>query len=381
MSIFVTCDKTFFETSYADRKLDGIYQEAARKRIPCHLVFSRAELEEYRDEYESDPSSLVIMEPTEARIEFWLKEYAGLPMHIILFANHEYRLLYGNYSCVMTDVAASTEEAVRFLQSRGCSRIALFGTNPLSGMDPLRIRAFSQITAPDGEPMIFGATQGGKVFTQSIPALLRSDQPVDAILVTTDFLAARLIKILDMLDPAWNERLLLLSFGNTLFSRLSRPSLSSVSIGSSGEGREIVSLHRLFRKDPLVSRILMTIRSEIIPRDTTRAEHPAGLVFSELNGDLEALMKETAYCVKVMALERMLLRCDRTDCSILLGICRGVPFETLSEQLYLTLSAIKYRAQGYRNTLGVKRTKELRFLLSSMISDTALEEYRDSLDR
>lgn len=284
-----------------------------------------------------------------------------MPLFTVVFSNHDYPLGDGEYSTVMTDMYGTTKSAVDALRAVGCRRIALFGIDRKGGQDRLREAAFRRACGEDA--IVIGVDHPPKAFKNSFRLLLKQTEPIDGLLVAYDYQAFRLVKALGLLDPAWQTKLRLIAFGGMPLGEMMTPTLSSVTLGFVEGATEVVSLHRMYHKSPSLASVHLKIRGKVIARETTAGDPPTGMVFAPYAPETERILEETQWTVNAMNLETLITLGDPIDAKIMLGVMRGESLEKQAEKLYLSEGAIKYRIRGFRKTVGVDTTEELRHLL------------------
>lgn len=370
MAIFVCCEKGFVESVWGDVKLGALFDEAARKRIPCKLVQSRKELEEYKDMYESEYSSLIIISPSEKGIHDRIAEFEDLDIHKIIFSNHSFSINVGTYSCIVTDIKNSTQDTIKYLVDLGCSKITLFGIDRKGGQDALRCSAYERYIASLHTPLVFeGSGKDGlfSLFNECLSKLFQCEEKIDAIITAYDYQAIYLVHILDRLDPDWRNKIKIISFGDMLLSSLVSPSISLVSLAFAESAPVLVSLHRMMFKNNDISRAQIMMGCKLYKRESTEINGADGAVFAEYNVDASGFFKEASYLGKVLTLERLLFKFDSLDFKILYGIYCGTSFPELADSLYLSIGAVKYRAKHYRELLKVDSTESVRDIIRSII--------------
>ena len=126
MPIFISCSKALARACWGREKIGSVAAEAAKKRIKCYFVSSRAELIAHEAAYLAEPSSLVIIPGSERELLDSRAEFARLPLHVIVFAHHYHDMFESEFSYVMSDLSDAMQCAIRHLQSRKCTSPALF---------------------------------------------------------------------------------------------------------------------------------------------------------------------------------------------------------------------------------------------------------------
>ena len=384
MAIFVCCEKGFVESVWGDVKIGALFDEAARKRIPCKLIHSRAELEECKDLLENEYSSLIIMSPSEKRLHDRLAEFDGIDIHKIIYSNHSFSVDVGTYSCVVTDIKKSTDDTIKYLVDLGCSKIALFGIDKKGGQDALRCSAYEKHIAALHSPLVFeGSGKDGllSLFYECLSKLFRCEEKIDAIITAYDYQAVYLMHILNGIAPDWRSKIKIIGYGDMLLPSLVTPSVSSVSLRYAESAPVIVSLHRMMYKNDEISRVQILIGYKIFKRESTEFNGSEGMVFSGCKTDPSGLAKEAEYIERFLNLERLLYKFDKLDFLILYGIYHATSLTDLADSLYLSIGTVKYRVKKYREQLRVSSTEGFRNIIRSIIDSDKFDAFMSTLEK
>lgn len=376
MPIFISCSKALARACWGREKIGSVAAEAAKKRIKCYFVSSRAELIAHEAAYLAEPSSLVIIPGSERELLDSRAEFARLPLHVIVFAHHYHDMFESEFSYVMSDLSDAMQCAIRHLQSRKCTSPALFAVAKQSYHDACREETFRRFSGTE-TPRVFHFS--GKLL-DTTKALLQTREPIDALLCVNDLFALALMPLLSALDPAWNEKLLLLGFSDTIVGALHRPSLTSLTLGYAAGGREVVHIHRSIPKNEQLACMHAVMKSVLVARDTTASDAPCGICFAEYpklsDGQLAALLGSYN---DLMHLENLLHTCDSIDYRIIVALLEGVSQSETAEQLFLTTDSIKYRVRKMRRLLGCESTQALTAFLRTWIDKANLQKRMETI--
>lgn len=376
MPIFISCSKALARACWGREKLGSIAAEAAKKRIKCYFVASRAELAAHEAAYLAEPSSLVIIPGSEQELLDCRAEFAGLPLHVIVFAHHFHDMFESEFSYVMSDLSDAMQCAIRHLQSKQCTSPALFAVAKQSYHDSCREETFRRFSGTE-TPRVFHFS--GKLL-DTTKALLQTREPIDALLCVNDLFALALMPLLSALDPAWNRKMLLLGFSDTIVGALRRPSLTSLTLGYAAGGREVVHIHRAIQKNEQLACMHAVMKSVLVARDTTASDAPCGICFAEYpklsDGQLAALLGSYN---DLMHLENLLHTCDSIDYRIIVALLEGVSQSETAEQLFLTTDSIKYRVRKMRRLLGCESTQALTAFLRTWIDKANLQKRMETI--
>ncbi len=371
MAIFVYSYVNFSASCWQRKKYDAILREAAKRRIKCFWVNSRADLMRYEKIYQSEFSSLVLMPGSLNQFRKFRAMFDGLPLRAIVFAHHGAELLDNSSSYVMSDYMTAMQDTLALLRSHGASRIALFCVSKTSNHDVCHERAFRRF-CPDGKIYYFVDVPPEHRTVDAVKELLSCEDRIDAVICCNDFIALSLAAVLNTVDPDWNQKLLLSSYSNLLIGQLYSPSITSASLAEEIGGIEVVRLHRTLEKNPQIHMLNAMMRVDISVRQSTAANAPAGLRFADYSVSDTNLEKALAPRTNLMRLELFLETCDALDMQLLCGLIKRTPQKELADRLSISTDSIKYRLRKIRKHFGYPDTKQLSEFLSYWIDPDKL---------
>ena len=370
MPIFLCYDPRKRTTPWTQEKHSSMTNEFNKRRIKHFSVSSPEELEKYLAEYKNEASSIVFFPSFEQERKYLFGRYGKFDINRIIFSHQDVDVAETNFSYIMSDFYGDMELAISHLKEKGCKKIALFSANPASYHDRMRMETYKKLIFHD--PLIF--TTGGKIYP-AIERLMHCDEKIDAVLCINDFVAFCFMLILDSWDKSWREKILLLSFSNTILSNLCTPSLSSISFNYTDGGKEVATIHKTLEKNPRMAYMHIVMKSRLYARETTALENPCGMVFSNYGKyDYAAIQQSIAPQHKCMLLEKLLATSDDSDLAIMHGLIKGATLVEIATRLYLTRDAIKYRVKKIKEYLKCGSSAELSELLKKWINPSPLEK-------
>ena len=376
MPIFIDRRKDQCPTCWSRAKLTGLVDEAAKRRIKCHFVCSRADVLAHEDEFLHEPSSVVLFIDSDEEPSNLLKEYDGLPVFQIVFAHHIHNMLKDEFSYVMSDLAGAMREAVELLEKRGCRRLALFAVNFKSNHDICRVESFKRICNTEN-PLIFDLDRG---LVNCIHELLSCRESIDGLICINDFCALPLMHVLDRLDADWNSKMLILGFSDTTLAALHKPALTSSSLNYGDSGRAVVNLHRKLAKKEGIAHLHYIMESNLLQRDTTRASAPNGICFADLSpmpiAEISQMIDTRKY---FMALENLLNYADKVTLGLMLGLMEEKTLDSLSKELYISKDGLLYHLRKLKSVFNLGSAKEIGAFLRLWIDRDAFARYISEL--
>ncbi len=371
MPIFLCYDPKKRTTSWTDEKHRSMISEFSRRRIKYFTISSPEELEEHLKLSNDEASSIVFFPANESERQYLFNRYSKFDINRIIFSHQDVNAAESNFSYIMSDFYGDMELAFSHLRSKGCKKIALFYANPISYHDNMRIKTYKKFA--DGEPLIFESTSS-KVYP-TLEKLMRCGEKIDAIICMTDFVAYYLMLYLNEIDQNWREKLLIMSFSNSIISGLCSPSLSSISLNYVDGGKEVATIHRALEKNPRMAYMNIIMKSQLFARETTSTQNPCGMVFSDYPFyNNEEILKIISPQHKCMLLEKLLAMSDASDLAIMHGLIGGATLTEIAERLYLSRDSIKYRVKKFKEALKIETTTSLSAILKKWINPNLLEE-------
>lgn len=369
MPIFLCYDPSRRKTPWAAEKYRSMTTEFTKRRIKYFTVSTPEELEGYLKEYPGEASSIVFFPSSEPQRQYLFNRYGKFNINKIIFSHQDVGVAETNFSYIMSDFYGDMELAISHLREKGCKSIALFCANLDSYHDRMRADTYNSFVGDSA--LIFETTD--KIYP-ALESLMKCNERIDAIICVNDFVAFCLMLVLDELDKNWREKLLVMSFSNSIISGLCSPSLTSISFNYIDGGKEVATIHRALEKNNRMAYMNIIMKSQLYARETTEKENPAGMVFSEYRDyDYETMKSIIAPQKKCMALEKLLALSDPTDLEIMQGLISNMTFEDIAKKLFLTREAIKYRVKKFKDYLKIDKTKEITLLLKRWISAENLD--------
>ena len=370
MPIFLCYDSIKQRTAYGMEKYNGMSNEFTKRRIKFFSVYSPEELRAHLKEYKDENSSIVFFPNTEAQRDFYFERYSEFNINKIVFSNHNVQTATSNYSSVTSDFRGDMELALSHLKEKGCKKIALFNIDAIGNHDKTRVETYKRFIYH--EPLIFYAAER---LSQVLFQLFECKECIDAIICNNDYTAFHLMRVLNALDENWTEKVLVLSFSNTVLASISTPSLSSISLNYPSAGEKIAAIHTFINKNDQVAYMHLVMKNYLFARESTKFNNPAGIVFSEQKKFSEEEFAELfSSHSKCMPLEKILLSCNITGLKIIHSLMLSKSITEISNSLYLSNESIKYHIKKYKDSLGFKKTAELSSFFREWIDPDKLKD-------
>lgn len=356
MALYYCVEKKYRDTSWCVETLNGLYAELKRKKQAAEEVEDIKSLPENSGER----SSVIIIGSLKSWMSARIAEVSEKGMHPIVLNNLGEVYTNKSYSNVSSDVYSALRTAIHTCKSCGKGRIALYGINPNSVSDTIRRKAFLKVGGIEKD--IFdnrGSLRG--CFYSFFPSV----ECYDTIICANDFVAVSLVTRLKKLG--YNlDRLYIISCSDGFMLEKITPSVTAFSRNFKAFGKAALLAHETFVKNPNISYTDTHIKYDMRIRETTK-----GLVMQEeptkvINLDTENPVN--IYCdqelQEIMKVENLMRNCDALDMKILEAFKAKQTYENVAADLFISLSAVKYRKKKLCNLAQVSSVKALVELLN-----------------
>jgi hypothetical protein len=275
-----------------------------------------------------------------------------------------------NVSYVTINRRQSMVEMVRHLISCGAKRIALLGVNSSIQTDMLRYEGWLNATKAyciyNNEKDVYYSDNGSK---ECILRFLSDYTMYDAVACTNDYFAIYLLAQAVQRNIKVPEQLMITGFGNIVLSRYTTPPLTTVDLNLTKLGMEVVRVFRNLQNNPEMLSYTASLNSQIVKRATTNKEtinvERKAFITDSSETEFEPSFDEDLSIIH--HLEKTVSNLDETDYKILKGLINGIPYETLSENVFLSRTAFQYRLNKLFYSTKSKSRSSLVELLTKYI--------------
>ena len=339
--IHIILEEKYRETTWCERIISGIEQQARTKKLKFDF-----EINNFRP-YGADAIIVVGTTPD------WIYETVSSlkekhKLHIILVSNRPYTLSVSN---VCTDLYSAVKDILNYLRECGRKRIALYGVNPSSTADNIKLSAFEQ---KENVYYNFGDLR------ECRNKFLVNVDKYDSVICTNDYAAVSLINYLKKEKPRDLKELFIVGFANTHLGKINEPSITSVALNYEEYGRTAVDIYRMLEKNPNLQSVNVNVKSEIIVRDTTNGIPVNG----KDNKFADGMSKNFKFyddteVQRMVKMEKLFENCNESDVAVLNMLANGESYEKTSEKHFMTVNGIKYRLDRLCRICGFGNRKEL----------------------
>ena len=337
----IVLEEKYRETTWCERIISGVEQQARAKKIKYDFKSVNFTSDEF--------DAIVVVGTTPA----WIYETINLlkkqhKAYLILVSNRPYALSVSN---VCTDLYSAVKDILHYLESCGRKRVALYGVNPSSTADNIKLSAFEH---RESVYYNFGDLRDCR------NKFVRDIDKYDAVICTNDYAAVSLINYLKKDLPNALDSLFIVGFANTHLGQINRPSVTSVALNYEEYGKTAIDIYRMLEKNPNLQSVSINVKSEIIVRDTTNNipleegfKEPVG----EENTDFEFYDDEEIR--GMVKIEKLFENCSDNDISLLNMLSAGESYEKAAEKSFMTVNGIKYRLDRLCRICGFESRREL----------------------
>lgn len=346
--VYVLVEKQFAEYPWCQRTLRGIYEEGRRKRTGIREL---ASLEA------ADPGwhSVLLVGASGKWIDGMARQARDLGLYPVALSNRQTNASGSSISSVMMDIHSSMQLAVDYLHSLGRKNIAMYGVNPSASSDPWRARRFQELTGRSEH--IF---QLQPTMEETFRCFYSAIDQYDSVICASDYAAVSLVSRLREREYPIPEKLYIVGYGDMFLSRLSKPSITSISDDYEDFGRAALSICSMAEKNDRISVINILLNSRLHIRQTTDnrpflpANHPAA----------EPQLPENQFfrdpeITELARLETLFNQCDETDFSLLQMLSQETSYATIAKQCFISETGVKYRVKKMQKLCGVNTREEL----------------------
>lgn len=386
MSLYALIEPMFDQTNWYHNIFYGLLSECRKRRILLIRVHSLSEIPNSLIE-ENSPFFLFVIGAHLSWLKKALRECSLKNITPILVGNQIVPNYTDNMNCVSSNIQDSMRVLISYLSSLGKTKTALYGVDEESLADNWKAESFIQLASPMSlsiQDRIFMNSGSLKDCFENFYSMM---EHFDSIICTNDFAAISFLQNLKEYSPKKLEDIMLVSYSNTLISKLYAPSITSISMDFSSMGKMAMTLYDILSKNPDVSSIHLMVKDELLIRETTlnAPYNSESTISSPIFSDDYVTLDhyDQFYQDEVVStlnsLEVFLTRCDVSDYTILLGLMNNKTYEQIGMQHYFSIDSIKYRMRKMMANSHTNNRRELLNMLKKYISPEQLKEYIKTL--
>lgn len=349
--LYLIVEDEYKSFPWFQRTLRSLYGESRKKRVAFQEINSVSEISA-----EDHEAGVLLLGATETWSQNQVRQILERGAYPISMVNRGYSILDEQLSSISMDLRGSMRLAVEYLRSLGCEKLALYGVNPHSSSDPTRAKMFGILTGDD-EHIYYNDKRLSDTFEKFREHL----DEYDAVICVNDYAAVSLLhRLLEIgVDPT--QRPYIVSHGNMILTRMTRPSITSISDDYEYFGRAAMFIYNSVIREKQISSIHIQLRNHLHVRETTgnRPWQPeqAYLVAPEtVEPNPFYSDSEVADMAKM---EWLLNLSDDTDLTIIRSLMECTSYSDIAERCFISETAAKYRVKKMESVCDVSNRAEL----------------------
>ncbi len=348
---------------WAQQTMEGIVQEATRRKYKVVTLNAESyETIDYDDLFGTKRRMLIVIGTS----------ISWMPKALAFFTAQQIESIFISFDpaetslpsgMVRMDYVGALHHLLTYL-SVDCARnkIALYGYNPNSSADNIKLRFFqrwkTQTDHPATEDVFYNLANLEACYNQ----FRQHAKRFNAVICANDIVAVSLLSMLRQDGIRVPEDLFVTAFGDSKISERVNPPLTIATLDHPEMGRQAVLLFSHLNKVPATASVSARVHSKLIIRASTAciADTTANTLPSS---DADAFENTINFysdpeAEQLLRAEMLLNACDATDMQLITGLLEGVSLNSMEQELYLTASALQYRKKRLMNLVGCSHTSE-----------------------
>lgn len=347
MLIPVLTEPNYRSYLWAKQTLDGIQQEAARRKyriVP--LDAQQYTAIDYDALFGDERRMLIVIGTSVSWMPGALAFFTGKGIETV-FISYDPSETVLPTGMVRMDYVGATNHLVHYLRSCGRTRIAMYGYNPNSSADHVKIRYFRNLCRQTGQDADASVFMNYASLRDCYHRFYPERSRFDAVICMNDIAAVSLISLLREDGIGVPSDLFVAAFGNSLMAERISPSVTVATLDHREMGRQAVIQFATLCRQPATASLSVRVRSHLIVRESTgfmadvQTEAPLLTDEEELASDINFYSDPEAE--KLLRAETLLNSADETDLQYMRDLLCGISTEAMKNRLYLTGSALQYR--------------------------------------
>ncbi len=286
-----------------------------------------------------------------------------LPQHRLILMSDSTENVHRRMSLVCSDTGQIAREILAYLQEAGREKLALFAFDRYAVNTGRYIEEFEeaakQMNCPFSREDAY--LNDEKLLENCFSELMQQIHRYDSVFCANDMAALYLITEMKKNGIRVPEDIFVIGRGNSPVARMALPSITSIDLMNDACAEQCVALWQYLKKHPDVMRANITVDHRFIVRESTAEFRPS----AEWQDELPKPHKsgtDRGYGI-LERLNRFFQSADAVDRKILRLVAAGKGYEEISEEIFLTVSAIKYRVKKILKIFGVNHRRELAEIL------------------
>ncbi len=365
MKVYVYIDPEYNGSVWCANTVKGLTAEASRRHYGIYFLENENIFSLDLDKiYGDEESRVLIILTTRVITDSSFYEHFAKNGVSLLFVNHQSHFAAENYSNILVDYRKGMASLTAYLAACGKSNIALFAVNPASATDQIKKEYF--LSAGIGKERDIFYNNGS--LDDCCNGFFGTND-YDSVICANDIAACCLLNFLGKKGVKVPGDIYLTSFGDSVISQLSVPSLTTVSVDHTGLGKEALHAYSyLYRREKGIRATFYVTPKLNIRESTDFKKLRDSINDNTLVYQSDDRMYSDSTAQKILGLEKMLSSCDENDIKILKLMIDGKTYSKIADELFLSEKTVAYRVSCMRNVMGCSTKEELCKTVKEYIS-------------
>jgi len=335
--IYFCGEEAYLQSSWHEEALNGVIQAAKRRGLDVVIL---------RDSQEAglDGENVILLGFSASWIARQTAAFQKLGARVMLICMEEDGIP-DRVHIVELDRVRAIRDVMGRLHGAGRDRICLFGPDLGSVSDRERVTAFRKAAEESSLPLWEREVYPNVGSLEETYQTIRGElSGYNAALCVNDYLALYLMRRA-MADGVWiPDDLMVVGCGNMPLGRMSRPTLTTITLDYLEAGRQAVEALIYLDKHPEIIFSVHTMESRILIGDST-GELPSGHLRSRTveNETGSVRFFEDGAVLDIMGINDFLFSCDPTDRAILRAFLSGKRSSEAADACYISQTTFKKR--------------------------------------
>lgn len=364
----VISDPYYLKSTWCQEIFTGI--KSATKKLRCQFDVTIFSTPINEIDISSLPPIVIVTNGSQSYIKKAMDGLLRAGKHIVLSGLDSEQ--FGEMiSCATSSRHSDMDRLVYYLTVHGRKRIALVGFWRESINDMLFYHsAMSAALRYDAQISNHAVYFWNEQLSESLDDFIKNANQFDAVICPNDTVAicvARYCKERNIRIP---EDLYLTGISNMQIGRYSEPSLTTIAMDFIRIGEETLNVWQYVRDHiPVPTSIKILVPGKIIVRASTdfKAEtsysYEKGIQTENLGVGRGNPFFTDILIIDQIRIENCLHQLDDLDQKIFIGIMQGKTYEVLAEELFMSISSIRYRRDKIFKDAGVKNRESFERLM------------------
>lgn len=248
---------------------------------------------------------------------------------------------------------------VTYLMANRRNKIALFGAHGETHSDLVKIEEFLQTARHMGLNVSEYDIYRDSTLSECAKSFELNMHRYNAVICPGDAAAVYLLKWYEDRGIKVPQDVFLIGFGNSAASQSITPSVTTVENNYVELGRQAVKLHQFLQRNTDTNYASVLVDCPIIERDSTgNAKFRRTVPKSRHDGSMP-LYDADPDVMMILQAEELLRMCDEIDRLIINGLLSDKTIVLIAEELFISVSAVKYRIKKMITALSLQNKDDL----------------------